>query len=315
MSLTTGSAATRSGPLDSAASPRSINEVVAAPENGISAFDARVSDGAAVRRSASTGVAAPENERSSTIVERSSVRKRGSFCSPASRSAPRSAVASPAIVAWLMKSATLSRFAARALRIVSESSARRSSSADCLARIASTSLVSRSAGLPRSMISPSSSPRAARPAPRSLRISRKRSAAGSREMLLTRSRSIALPLFSSGSSRWPSPGSPSGITASSGGGSEPGARSCVGSHSTNFSPSSDCGRTRHDASSRKSWNAGSSIRSTRTALPGSGAPSASAGSSSRVTSMSATTPTFAPATRTSSPGTRNPALSKIARTS
>ena len=40
---------------------------------------------------------------------------------------------------------------------------------------ASTSFVSRRAGLARSMISASSSPRAAKPAPRSLRMSRKRS--------------------------------------------------------------------------------------------------------------------------------------------
>ena len=40
--------------------------------------------------------------------------------------------------------------------------------------------------------------------------------------------------------------------------------------------------------SRKSWNAGSSIRRTTTALPGSGPPSSSAGSSSPVTSTSAT---------------------------
>ena len=124
-----------------------------------------------------------------------------------------------------------------------------------------------------------------------------------------------MPLRSSGSRYSPSPVSPSAIGSSGGGGSVPAARGWVGSHSTNFSPISDCGRIKQLASSRKSWNAGSSIRSTTTALPGSGPPSSSADSSLPVTETSETTPTLAPATRTSSPSTRKPALSKIARTS
>ena len=58
-------------------------------------------------------------------------------------------------------------------------------------------------------------------------------------------------VFSTGSRRWPLPG-PSSISASSRGGSASTARCCVGSHSTNFSPISDCGRTVHYASLRKS---------------------------------------------------------------
>ena len=78
------------------------------------------------------------------------------------------------------------------------------------------------------MISARSSPRAAKPAPRLLRMSRNRSGYGSSMMLLTRSRSTALPLFSSGSRYWPSPGSPSGICSSGGGAGVPGARGSVG---------------------------------------------------------------------------------------
>ena len=51
----------------------------------------------------------------------------------------------------------------------------------------------------------------------------------------------------------------------------PGARGWVGSHSTNFSPISDCGRIRQEASSRKSWKAGSSICEHDRGLAGIGA--------------------------------------------
>ncbi len=71
-------------------------------------------------------------------------------------------------------------------------------------------------------------------------------------MLLIRSGSTLVLLFSSGSRRWPAPGSPDGISRSSGGGFEPGARGRVGRQSTNFSPISDCGRIRQPASRRKS---------------------------------------------------------------
>ena len=43
------------------------------------------------------------------------------------------------------------------------------------------------------------------------------------------------------------------IFSSGGGGSLLAWRACVGSHSTNFSPISDCGRIMHSASRRKSW--------------------------------------------------------------
>ncbi len=97
-------------------------------------------------------------------------------------------------------------------------------------------------------------------------------------MLLTRSRSTALPFDSSGSRCWPAPGSPSSIVGSGGGGSEPGARGWVAWQSTKRSPSSDCGRMMQEASSRKSWKAGSVIFRTTIALPGS-----ACGSGSRAT--------------------------------
>ncbi len=59
-------------------------------------------------------------------------------------------------------------------------------------------------------------------------------------------------VFSTGSRYWPSPG-PSSIFSSFG---SCGAVAClawVGSHSTKRSPISDCGRTVHSASRRKSW--------------------------------------------------------------
>ena len=95
----------------------------------------------------------------------------------------------------------------------------------------------------------------------------------------------------------------------------PGARGSVGVHSTNFSPISDCGRIRHEASARKSWNAGSSMRMMTMALPGAGLPSSRAASSASAMSTESTEPILAPATRTSSPSTRKAALSNTARTS
>ena len=76
-----------------------------------------------------------------------------------------------------------------------------------------------------------------------------------------------------------------------------------GSHSTNFSPISDCGRIVHFAFSRNGAKPGSSISSTTTAFL------------SAVTSSDLIAPTFAPATLTSSPSTAPETLSKMARTS
>ena len=108
-------------------------------------------------------------------------------------------------------------------------------------------------------------------------------------------------MFSTGSRYWPSP-LPRRIRFSAGGGGWSAARACVGVHSTNFSPISDCGRTWQRASVRKSWYAGSWMSSTTAALK------------SRVTSIESILPTLTPATFTSSPGITKPALSKIART-
>ena len=119
--------------------------------------------------------------------------------------------------------------------------------------------------------------------------------------LLIRSRSTDFWVFSTGSRYWPSP-SPRSILRSAGGASASAARFCVGVHSTNFSPISDCGRTWQRASVRKSWYAGSWMSSTTTALK------------SRVMSIESILPTLTPATLTSSPGITKPALSKIART-
>ncbi len=87
-------------------------------------------------------------------------------------------------------------------------------------------------------------------------------------MSLIRSGSTLVPLLPSGSRYSPSPGSPSGICFSGGGGLLPGARGRVGRQSTNFSPISDCGRIRQVASWRKSWKPGSVMFMTMIALPG-----------------------------------------------
>ncbi len=114
-------------------------------------------------------------------------------------------------------------------------------------------------------------------------------------MLLIRSMSTGELVRSSGSRRSPSPG-PRRSRSSGSAEAEP------GSHSTNFSPMSDCGRIVHSASAFQGVNSSSSIRRTRAAF------------SSSVTSSCDTTPTGTPATFTSSPSTMLEALSKIART-
>ena len=115
-------------------------------------------------------------------------------------------------------------------------------------------------------------------------------------MLFTRSVSTGELVRSTGSSRWPLP-SPSLISASSGDLVVP------GSHSTKRSGITARERSEHLASLRNGTKRASSIfRITAAFLRW-------------TTSSDSTTPTFAPATRTSSPGTRPVALSKIARTS
>ncbi len=70
-----------------------------------------------------------------------------------------------------------------------------------------------------------------------------------------------------------------------------------------------------EASWRKSWNPGSVMSMTTTALPGSGLSSRLAHSPGIVTSTEETLPTLAPAIRTSSPFTRKAPLSKMPRIS
>ncbi len=124
---------------------------------------------------------------------------------------------------------------------------------------------------------------------------------GSRMMLLTRSMSIGLEVLVTGSRRWPLP-LPSSMTFSGSGNGWPAARGCVGVHSTNFSPISDCGRIVHSASERKSSKPARVIVRTTAAFW------------SSVTSSESILPTLTPAILTSSPGTSEKAFWKIART-
>ena len=221
-------------------------------ENGPSSSRKRLMSGATSPRSDSTGVISSDSAPSRVIVGRSSRRNVGSRSKFASRSARRSAVASATALMFSIDEETRSRSRASGAMIVSPSTARLSRSSFCFASIRSSSPTSLSAGLARRITSLRSSPRPARPMPSSLTMIERRWRYGSCSVLLSRSRSTERSVFSTGSSRWPSPG-PSSITRSSPGASSPTARCCVGSHSTNFSPISDCGRTMHFASARKSW--------------------------------------------------------------
>ena len=248
----TGPAARTAGMPASAVSPSESSAGRAAWANGPSWSTSRLMSGATSPRSVSTGVISSLSAPSRTIVGRSSRRKVGSRSMSASRSPRRSAVASATSLMLVSAPLTCRRSRASGFMIVSESTARSASRSFCLARIFRTSSTSRSAGSARRMTSDRSSPRPATPMPRSERMIDSRSRTGCRMMLLTRSRSTALPLRSTGSRCCPSPG-PSSISSSAGGGSVPAARVWVGEHSTKRSPISDCGRTRHSASSRKSW--------------------------------------------------------------
>ena len=128
--------------------------------------------------------------------------------------------------------------------------------------------------------------------------------------------STVVPLFSTGSRYWPAPAWPSGTCSSGGGSGASGARGRVGLQATKRSPISDCGRRMQLASARKSWKAGSVMSSTTIALPScaSSPDSRLTTSPGSETSTDWTVPAFAPAIRTSSPGTMNEPLSNTART-
>ena len=233
-------------------SPSDSKDVVAARENGPSSTIMRLMSGATAPRSVSTGVISSLSAPSCTIVGRSSRRNGGSSSRSASRSALRSAVACATAPAFSIAPLTWARSRASGASTASESAARSARTSFWSARIFRTSVISLSAGSARRMTAERSLPRPATPIPRSERMIDRRSRSGSRMMLPIRSRSTALPLFSTGSRYWPSP-SPSSICSSFGASSAPAARTWVGSHSTNRSPISDCGRTMQLASLRKSW--------------------------------------------------------------
>ena len=253
VSRATGRAARIAGVPVSVISPSDSKAGMAAFENGPSWMTIRLMSGATAPRSVSTGVISSLSAPSRTMVGRSSRRKRGSRSMFACSASPRSAVAWATSPAFSIAPPTCSRSRASGSRIASESRARSAITSFCSARTFSTSPISFSAGSARRMTTPRSSPRPATPMPRSERMIDRRSRTGWRMMLLSRSMSTALPLFSTGSRYSPSPSSPSSICSSSGGASSPGERASVRVHSTKRSPISDCGRTMQLASSRKSW--------------------------------------------------------------
>ena len=115
----TGEEAARSSALASVVSPRFVSEIVAAFENGRSAFVASVRPGAAFRRLTATGVACSAKRRSSTIVLWSSRSAFGNSSKPATMSSRRSAAAVPAVAALRMKPARCWRCSDSGCRIVS----------------------------------------------------------------------------------------------------------------------------------------------------------------------------------------------------
>ena len=294
-SLTSGSVRTSAGRPVTVALPRLLIAGRAACENGPSWRISRLISGAAVLRSRATGAASPANPPRSFIAGRSCSRNPGRSRIDRSMSARRAAVASAVRLAETTKPDTLRLSRASGASTWSESPASFASTWFWRARTASTLSVSRNAGLARWMTSLRSLPRPATPVPNSPSRMASRSRYGRRRMSLTRSRSTGELVFFTPSRYWPSPG-PSSMRSSGGDFDVPGL------HSTNFSPISDCGRTVQLASLRNGANRMSSIFRTTAALL------------SGVTSIESISPTRAPATFTSSPGTAAATLSKIART-
>ena len=223
---------------------------------------ARVSAGAAAPRSANTGVAASENAlqlASSSSAARAG--SPGSFAKPCLEVGAR-ARRSPAgdVSALLMKPASCSRSRASAARTASASRASSASSRFCRARIASTSLRLAQRRV-RALDDLGELVAARREAgaevvedqPEAVRIGLAHDVVDEVEVdrLAVAARAAA--------GTGPRPARRRGSARARAAARRPGARGWVGSHSTNFSPISDCGRIRQEASSRKSWNAGSSI--------------------------------------------------------
>ena len=249
------------GMLRSPARPSDTSAVVAASENGPSSRTARVDlrrDGARRRPAPASPASASAPRRRS--VGRSSARKRGSRRRVASRSARRSAVAVATcpIVADRRARPAGARAPAAPAPCPRPARARRG----CRfwrARMASTSSSSRSAGSARRITAFRSRPRPARPGAERVEDDREPLPVGLAhdpvdQVEVDRGRGVLAPAAGA-------PARPA-VTRSGGGTASPAARACVGSHSTKRSPISDCGRTRHAASARKSWKAGSSMRST-----------------------------------------------------
>ena len=174
--LTTGVASAKTGPDASPALPRLFSATVVASENGVSVRVASVNEGAATPRVSSSGVPASENSFRLAIVVRNSRRKVGNFCSAASSSGPWAAVAWAASPEWAKKPTTCSFSRVSGVRIASESTASWASWSFCSVSVLNSLSTSRRVGLARLIVSSRSSPRPARPAPSSLKISRKRCA-------------------------------------------------------------------------------------------------------------------------------------------
>ena len=137
----------------------------------------------------------------------------------------------------------------------------------------------------------SSAPRPARPVPSSLMMIDSRWRYGQPHDVADQVEVDRLGVvLRAGSRYWPLPGPSLDLLAAAGAGGCPAGRGCVGVHSTNFSPISDCGRIVQLASLRKSWKPGSVMFRTTAALW------------SGVTSSDSIVPTLTPAILTSSPG-------------
>ena len=251
------------------------------------------------------------------IVRRSSRIAPGNFWSPASSAWLCSAVAWPAVLALLMNPVMCWRSRASPARSVSESTASWLSVLFSAASSASTRSVCRSAGSARLMIASRVLPAGGQPGaevvedqPEAVRVRLAHDVVDEVDVdllavVLQRQEVLAgagLAVRDHGERRRRL--RLRGLAAG-----------WAGSRCTSR-PSSDCGRIRHEASWRKSWNPASVIFITTTALPGS--EQAFDDGSVRharvahwpgiVTSTESTRPTLAPATRTFSPGHQEAAV-------
>ena len=248
--------------------PSDFSETVEAAENGVSRRVASVNDGAALPSAAKVGVAASEKPCRLRIVVRNSRRKAGNFCSEASRSAPRSALACGGGARVGEEAGDVGAFARERLEDLlgvggelGQLVALAVEDAEQAVDVAQRRVGALDRRLDVGAAAGQAGAEFVEDQAEALRVGKFVDVVD--QVGVDAGAVVARAAAGTGRRRAGRRG-PASTPAPAG---EPGARGTVGRQSTNFSPISDCGRIRQLASLRKSWKPGSVIFITITALP------------------------------------------------